>query len=105
MSELWVDPAGLRRAAEGFTRGSKKLEQIHQTLDGRLSAEGKCWGADETGQQFEKDYLQPSQEVSKAFGELSKALSAIKDGLDKMAKSYEEAEEKSKGAVKGVGKG
>jgi len=105
MNELWVDPAGLRRNATGFTQGARKLEQIHQKLDGKLAAEGKCWGADETGQQFEQDYFQPSQDVLKVFGELSKALSAIKDGLDKMAKNYEEAEGGSTGTVNSVGKG
>lgn len=104
MSELWVDPEGLKRSAKGFTEGSRDLTQTHEQLDGKLAAEGKCWGADETGKQFEADYLKPSQDVLKTFGELAKGLSAIKAGLDEMAKNYETAEDGSTGAVNSVGR-
>jgi uncharacterized protein YukE len=105
MSELWVDPEGLKRSAKGFTKGAQQLKKIHDQLDGKMSAEGKCWGADDTGKQFEADYLKPSQDVLKLFGELSKGLSDIKTGLDKMAKVYEKAEESATGTVRGVGRG
>ncbi|GAA2101583.1 WXG100 family type VII secretion target [Actinomadura alba] len=104
MSELRVDPAGLRRSAEGFTEGSKQLGKIHDALDGKLSAEGKCWGADDTGKQFEGDYLKHAEKVLKQFGDLSKSLTEIKTGLDEMAKIYQKAEEGSVSAVKGVGR-
>lgn len=104
MSELWVEPEGLKRAARGFTEGSRELQQTHDRLDGRLSAEGKCWGTDKTGEQFEADYLKSSQDVLAVFGELSKRLATIKAKLDTMAANYEAAEDDSTGAVNRVGR-
>ncbi|MGH3387965.1 MAG: WXG100 family type VII secretion target [Actinomadura sp.] len=104
MSELWVEPEGLKRSAKGFTEGSRGLTQTQEQLAADLAAEGRCWGADETGEQFEADYLSTSQDVLKAFGELAKGLSAIKAGLDEMAKNYEVAEDGSTGAVNSVGR-
>jgi uncharacterized protein YukE len=104
MSELWVEPEGLKRSAKGFTEGSRGLAQTHEELAATLAAEGSCWGADEIGEQFEADYLQPSQNALKAFGELAKGLSAIKAGLDEMARNYEAAEDGSTGTVNSVGR-
>ncbi|MBC6460514.1 WXG100 family type VII secretion target [Actinomadura sp. HBU206391] len=104
MSELRVDPAGLRRSAQGFTDGSKRLGKIHDALDGALSAEGKCWGNDDTGKQFESEYLKQAEKVLKQFGDLSKSVAEIKTGLDEMAKVYQKAEDGSLRAVKGVGR-
>lgn len=104
MNELWVDPEGLRRSARGFTDGSRELGQTRERLDGRLSAEGNCWGADEAGKHFEADYLTPSRHVLQTFGELTKALAAIKANLDEMADNYETAEDASTGAVNSVGR-
>lgn len=91
--ELQVDTEALRRAGRGFTTGSSNLKRIHDRLNAAISAEGKCWGGDTTGQEFEKNYLKPSQDVLKLFGELAKGLEEVRKGVDQMAKQYEAAED------------
>jgi uncharacterized protein YukE len=93
--ELRVEPGTLRRHAKGFSTGGEELEQIFDRLDAVLSAEGKCWGADETGQQFEQGYEKPRQAAYDTFGELPGALKDIRTGLDKMAKNFQDAEDAS----------
>jgi uncharacterized protein YukE len=93
--ELRVEPGTLRRHATGFSEGGEELERIFTTLDAALSAEGKCWGADETGQQFEQGYQEPRRGAYDTFAALPGALKDIRSGLDQMAKAYEDAEDAS----------
>lgn len=93
--ELRVEPGTLRRHAKGFSEGGEELKQIFDRLAAVLSAEGRCWGADETGQQFEQGYKEPRQGAYDAFTGLPGALEDIRSGLDKMAKNYKAAEDSS----------
>lgn len=97
--ELRVERAQLRRFAKGFAEGGEQLEKIFQKLDAALSAEGKCWGGDETGRQFEQGYEKPRKAAYDTFGQLPGALKDITAGLEKMASNYEKAEDAS--TVKG----
>ncbi|HEX2314100.1 MAG TPA: hypothetical protein VHJ17_10215 [Thermomonospora sp.] len=93
--ELNVFPRALTRSKTGFEDGATQLKSIFQRLEGRLSAEGKCWGADRTGQAFEKDYLPPAQEMQKAGPQAAKAVGQIAKGIEKMGKNYTTAEDRS----------
>lgn len=93
--EVRVYPKALQRASTGFEDGSDQLKAIFDRLGSRLSAEGKCWGGDKTGQQFEKDYLPGAQGVQKAGPQLAKTLSEVGKGIDKMAQRYIAAEDSS----------
>ncbi|MBE1533368.1 WXG100 family type VII secretion target [Actinomadura algeriensis] len=93
---LEVDTEALKRSGKGFHDGAERLTAIFDRLGEALNSEGKCWGADETGQQFEQGYGQPSENVLKMFPQLSKGLDGIKKGVDQMAKTYKQAEEASR---------
>ncbi|HEY7482977.1 MAG TPA: WXG100 family type VII secretion target [Streptosporangiaceae bacterium] len=97
--ELRVEPAQLRRFAKGFSEGGEQLKKVFTRLDAALSAEGKCWGGDETGQQFEQGYEKPRKAAYTSFDQLPGALKDITTGLEKMAANYEKAEDAS--TVKG----
>ncbi|XVQ10065.1 WXG100 family type VII secretion target [Spirillospora sp. CA-255316] len=92
-NELRVDTGALKRSGGGFKRGAGSLRRIHTTLEAALSAEGKCWGNDKTGQEFEKNYLKPSQDVLKLFGQLAEGLEQVREGVEQMAKQYSSAED------------
>ncbi|MBW8485287.1 WXG100 family type VII secretion target [Actinomadura parmotrematis] len=91
-----VDADRLKKAGTGFHDGAVHLKQIFDTLNSALQTEGKCWGADDTGKQFEEGYLKGAESTLKAFGELTKGLDAVKKGVDDMAKNYKDAEHNSK---------
>jgi uncharacterized protein YukE len=93
--ELEVDTEALRRSGRGFTTGAGSLKKIHDRLSGVMSAEGKCWGADKTGQEFEKNYLKPAQDVLQLFQNLALGLQDVRKGVDQMAKEYDAAEDAS----------
>ncbi|MFB4301423.1 WXG100 family type VII secretion target [Actinomadura sp. NTSP31] len=91
-----VDTEALKRAGGGFDTNANTLQQILTTLNSALQAEGKCWGADETGQKFEEGYAEPSKSVLEAFPKLKTGLNGIKKGVDEMAKEYKKAEDASR---------
>jgi uncharacterized protein YukE len=93
--EVRVYPKALKRSKAGFEDGAATLKAIFERLEGRLSAEGKCWGADKTGQAFEKDYLPAAQQVQKAGPQAAKAVGDIAKGIDKMAQNYMKADDAS----------
>ncbi|MGB3442124.1 MAG: WXG100 family type VII secretion target [Actinophytocola sp.] len=85
----------LRRGASGFGSSGDALSQAGTTLGSALDAQGQCWGNDESGQSFAKDYVPNSQKVRDAFGSLAEALQAIKTALEESANSYENVEDQS----------
>lgn len=93
--EVRVYPKALQRARTGFEDGSTQLKAIFDRIGSQLSAEGKCWGSDETGQQFEKDYLPHAQSLQKSAPGMAKTLAEIGKGVDEMARRYMAAEDDS----------
>ncbi|MEV4258568.1 hypothetical protein AB0J52_35885 [Spirillospora sp. NPDC049652] len=93
---LEVDTKALRKAGGGFDTGADHLKEIFDRLNGRLQAEGKCWGGDKTGEEFGKNYETPAKNMLKSFGDTAKGLRNIKDGVDDMADNYDKAEHHSK---------
>jgi uncharacterized protein YukE len=93
--ELRVEPAALRRHAKGFSDGGERLGRIFAELSGALSAEGRCWGGDAIGRQFEEGYEKPRQAAYDSFAQLPTTLQDITSGLDEMARNYEAAEDAS----------
>lgn len=85
----------LRRGAGGFGDSGDALSQAGTTLGSALDGQGQCWGGDESGQSFAKDYVPNSQKVRDAFGSLAEALQAIKTALEESANSYDNVEDQS----------
>jgi uncharacterized protein YukE len=85
----------LRRGAGGFGSSGDALSQAGTTLGSALDAQGQCWGNDESGQTFAKDYVPNSQKIRDAFGSLAEALQAIKTALDESANTYDNVETKT----------
>jgi uncharacterized protein YukE len=93
--ELRVEPAALRRNAKGFSEGGERLGRVFADLSAALSAEGRCWGGDAAGRQFEQGYEKPRQAAYDSFAQLPGALTDITSRLDTMAGNYEAAEDAS----------
>ncbi|MBB4905768.1 WXG100 family type VII secretion target [Actinophytocola algeriensis] len=83
----------LRSGAGGFGESGDALSQAGTTLGSALDGQGECWGNDESGQSFAKDYVPNSQKVRDAFGSLAEALQAIKTALEESANSYENVDD------------
>ncbi|MFF5260117.1 hypothetical protein ACFY4C_14300 [Actinomadura viridis] len=99
--ELRVERDALKQAGGGFEDGARDLREAQSRLDAALQAEGKCWGADATGQAFEKDYLQNAQDVLKLLITVSDNVEKMKDGVARMAGTFGDAEDATGGGNRG----
>lgn len=96
--ELRVERDALKTSGTAFQDGAQAITQMAATLTAALSAEGKCWGADETGQAFEKDYLKNATDVQQLFESVAKNIEELKAGIDRMAGTLGDAEDATGGA-------
>jgi WXG100 family type VII secretion target len=89
VADFRADPDHLRSVAPRFEQLSGDVSSALAKLAQGLDAEGKCWGSDAPGQQFEKGYSDASVENMKAqletFSDNLKAaadkITAVADGL------------------------
>ncbi|MCA2210146.1 MULTISPECIES: type VII secretion target [Nocardia] len=66
MSSLNVDPDGLRNTQPAFTSVASTITTAAQQLAAVIAAEGECWGGDEIGAAFAKNYtpgVEPGQQA------------------------------------------
>ena len=95
--ELAVDRSALKKEAKGFDDGARELQRIFRSLRAAVSAEGKCWGDDDTGKGIESKIARPEQSANGAFVELAKKLAQVERAINDMAKNYGSAEHASGG--------
>jgi WXG100 family type VII secretion target len=96
-----VDVAGLRRGGAQFSAAGDALDGVLKALSSALSAEGECWGGDESGKAFAKEYVPNAKGTTDAFTNLTKALHDIRTGVDQSADAYEGSDQ---GNASGISK-
>jgi WXG100 family type VII secretion target len=96
-----VDVAGLRRGAAQFSAAGDALDGVLKALSSALSADDGCWGGDESGQAFAKEYVPNAKGTADAFTNLTKALHDIRTGVDQSADAYEGSDQ---GNASGISK-
>ncbi|MDA3649552.1 WXG100 family type VII secretion target [Saccharopolyspora indica] len=90
MTSFDVDPEALRGASPKFDTAADKLQAALDKLNGVLHAEGNCWGGDDAGQQFAKDYEPASASAGDTFTGLTGALHQIRGELDATADTWDD---------------
>jgi WXG100 family type VII secretion target len=84
-----VSVSGLRRGAGQYGAAGDALNGVMEALNSALQAEGQCWGGDESGQAFAKEYVPNSRATLDAFKNLAQALDDIRGGVEASADAYE----------------
>ena len=84
-----VDPVRLRSASPQFDAVADQLEDARTALETALAAEGPCWGGDDAGQTFSRNYLPQAEATTTAVATIVQALRAIRVGLDASADTSE----------------
>lgn len=84
-----LDAVGVRGGATKIGSAGEDLKQVFDTLKSAIDAEGECWGHDETGQEFAKNYVPGKDGVVDALGKLSEALGNIMTNLKQTADDIE----------------
>lgn len=75
MAELWADPDRLRAVSPLFEQLGDDVNSALETLRQGIESEGRCWGEDKPGQQFEQNY--PQGDGQGSVGECLAALANL----------------------------
>ncbi|MFF0494601.1 WXG100 family type VII secretion target [Nocardia sp. NPDC004068] len=87
MTNFWADPERLRAVAPQFAQLGLDVESALEKLKQGIQSEGKCWGSDHPGKQFEQHYPQGDGpgSVGEALTALGILAARLKDTGDKIA--------------------
>ena len=94
-----IQPDEVRAGAGAFGVAADMLAEAGNTLSNALSAQGACWGGDESGQQFSKEYVPAADGTVKAFSQLSEAIQAIRTALNETANTHQDTDKTSSGGL------
>ncbi len=87
-----IDPATVRSAAAAFTSVGDQLSGVFAQLSTAIESAGRCWGGDQYGTSFEKEYLPARDSAVKFFPGLAKVVGDMGAGLAELADTAERAE-------------
>ena len=90
--ECWIDQEQVRAGAPAFTDLGARLREAFAQLRGALMAEGTCWGQDDYGTSFEKEYRPGRDAVFDFFPQAAQALADIGSGLAESADTADRGE-------------
>jgi hypothetical protein len=91
-----VDPVGLRGAEPAFDTLGAAVDGVLSRLTATLTAQGRCWGADEVGRHFEKDYLDGVRDTCGGMGAVRDAIGHIGQSLIAAADAADAAEDRTR---------
>jgi hypothetical protein len=91
-----ADPAGLRTAEPAFDTLASAVGGVLARLTTELVAQGRCWGTDDVGQHFEKDYLDGVRDTCDGMDAVRDAIGHIGQSLLIAADSVDAAEDRTR---------
>ncbi|WP_433663012.1 WXG100 family type VII secretion target [Nocardia sp. CA-128927] len=81
MTDFRADPDALRATRSGFTDVSDRIAAAAKNLQRVIDAEGECWGSDQIGRSFAKNYTPSVPKALKGVDGLSKAMNNLGDRM------------------------
>ncbi|MBF6171347.1 WXG100 family type VII secretion target [Nocardia blacklockiae] len=102
MTHFWADPERLRAVSPQFELLGEHVDTALTKLREGIEAEGKCWGTDTPGTEFEKQYPQGTGpgsvgESLAALAGLAARLKATGDKITGAANTVQTQDEDSAG--------
>ena len=98
-----MDPGVVRDSAAKFGPAGDDLNTADTALQQVINSVGQCWGGDESGQQFAKDYVPAAQQAVQAFGQLAQAMRGIQQNLTTVANSTQGTDTSSAQGISSAG--
>jgi uncharacterized protein YukE len=95
-----INPDGVRAAAARIDTAGADFAGHGRELMNKLTGEGPCWGDDESGQNFAKDYVPSADALTKAIYDVSQAIVQIAANLRTQADA---AQQTDTGAAQNLG--
>ncbi len=94
-----VDPQGLDEQAGRYAGIASDVDHVLGGLRSDLARLAGCWGQDETGQGFGKDYVPRAGQQLEGLAALSDMITQIGNGVATTAQGYQRADDAAGGRV------
>lgn len=92
-SGFTAEPDAVLRASTGLVSAADGLENALKTLQAALDAQGECWGGDDSGKEFAKDYVPGSQGAVDGFTNLVQGLRGMQRNVAQSMKALSGADQ------------
>jgi len=103
--DFFADPERLRAISPQFETLGEEVETALEKLRTGLAAEGRCWGGDQPGKQFEKNYPQDGDGgVNKALADLQKLADVLKNTGNKITGTANIVQNQDEASADGISK-
>lgn len=96
---LEVDPQALRATQPSFTSVADTITTAAAALARAIADEGECWGTDEIGQAFAKNYTPGVDSGQKAVTGLATVMTQLGANLVTIATAFETQDTTNAGAL------
>jgi uncharacterized protein YukE len=90
-----ADPESVMTGATGLKIAADQLEDAGKELQAALAAQGECWGTDDSGKEFAKDYVPGAQGAADAFGSLVEGLRGLYKNVETAMTTITAAEDQA----------
>lgn len=91
-----ADPDGAITAASKLGSAADQLDDAGKELMAAINSLGQCWGNDEAGKEFAKDYEPGAQGSSEGFANVVEALRGMQHNVERSMTAFKNAEEEIK---------
>ncbi|GAB3573994.1 hypothetical protein GCM10027445_34150 [Amycolatopsis endophytica] len=98
-----MDADTVRSGAGKYPPVGDLLKEAGDKLKAALEAQGACWGDDESGQAFAKDYTPAAKNCTEAFGSLDQALKNLAKSVKEAADATEGTHKDAEKVIKNTG--
>ncbi|MBE1499703.1 hypothetical protein H4696_006803 [Amycolatopsis lexingtonensis] len=92
-SGFTAEPDAVLRASNGLVTAADGLDNAVKALQSALAAQGECWGNDDSGKEFAKDYVPGAQGAVEGFTNLVQGLRGMQQNVAKSMKALSGADE------------
>ncbi|PSR61627.1 hypothetical protein C8259_18980 [Nocardia nova] len=105
MVDFFADPERLRAIAPKFEQLGEDVETALEKLSQGLEAEGRCWGGDRPGTEFEKNYPQEGDgSVKQTLDELGALAARLRDTGNKITGTANLVQNQDQASADSIGK-
>ncbi|WP_243789327.1 WXG100 family type VII secretion target [Saccharopolyspora gloriosae] len=97
-----MDPDQVRSGAAKFDVAADQLDDAHQELERQLQAQGACWGEDEAGQGFAKDYMPTADLMNESMKALTETLRSLRQQVQEAANDAQATDQGNADDIGGI---
>ncbi|MGW4133499.1 WXG100 family type VII secretion target [Amycolatopsis japonica] len=90
-----LEPEGVSAAAARLGRLGERLQSAVRDLELTLNERHGCWGSDDIGEAFAKNYVESSEEAREGARMAAEGTARLRDDIDKNVELLEQVDEES----------